>query len=169
MYELQELIARHASRGLLLDTNLLLLYAIGLYERDYIAKFKRTRQYDPEDFDWLRQFTAPFHRVITTPHILAELSNLAVDKRNGKAAPYLSVLLELIRLAKELYVEKDVIVGTDYLPTLGVTDAAIVELARRKSYLVVTDDFPLTGYLQFFNCDVINLNHIRTARWSLGE
>lgn len=77
------LVEKHAARGLLLDTNLLLLYGIGTFSREHVKKLKRTRQYDLEDYDWLRRFTQPFHRIITTPHILAELSNLAIDRRSG--------------------------------------------------------------------------------------
>ena len=164
----QALILRHASHGLLIDTNLLLLYGVGLYDRNHIPRFKRTRQYSIEDFDWLRQFVQFFQRIVTTPHILAELSNLAVERRGAKPPPYLPVLLDLIRASKELYVEKDVILGADYLPRLGVTDTAVIELARRKKYLVLTDDFPLFGYLQSFECEAINMNHVRTARW-FGE
>lgn len=75
------------------------------------------------------------------------------------------VLLDVIRAAKELHVEKDELLTAEHLPTLGVTDTAIIQLARRKEYLVVTDDFALYGHLETFGCDVVNLNHLRTQRW----
>jgi predicted nucleic acid-binding protein len=163
--ELARLVAQHASHGLLIDTNLLLLYGVGLYDSALVAKVKRTRKYTVDDFTFIRDFVSAFQRIVTTPHVLAELSNLALDGIDLRQRPYVGTLIEIIGQTKELYVEKDVILKLDCLPRIGVTDAAIVEIARRKGYLVLTDDFPLTGYLQSYECSVINLNHVRTARW----
>ena len=143
----------------------LLLLGVGLYDSAFIEKVKRTRQYAIEDFEFVRDFTSRFARIITTPHILAELSNLALDGADLRRRPFVEMIIEVIRQTKELYVEKDAILETEYLTRIGVTDTGIVELARKKSYLVLTDDFPLSGYLQKYECDVVNLNHIRTARW----
>ena len=169
MDEYQALLARHASRGVLLDTNMLLLLTVGLYDPAYVERFKRTKMYTVDDCHWLLAFTRPFQRLITTPHILAELSNLAIDRQAGDWAPYLPHMLETLRQAKELYVEKDIVLQREYFPRIGLTDAVIVELARQKQYLVVTDDFPLAGYLQSNNCEVINLNHVRTPDWLSGR
>ncbi|MCH7813134.1 MAG: hypothetical protein IID40_03845, partial [Planctomycetes bacterium] len=98
-------------------------------------------------------------------HILAELSNLAIGQLSAKPPPYLPAMLETLRKATEIYVEKDVVLGRAYFPRIGLTDAVIVELARDKHYLVLTDDFPLYGYLQANHCESINFNHIRTTDW----
>lgn len=165
MDELARLVTQHSSHGLLVDTNLLLLYGVGLYDSTFIAKVKRTRKYTVDDFAFIRDFISRFQRIITTPHILAEVSNLALDGTDLKDRPYAGALIEAIRRTKELYIQKDVILDLDCFPKLGVTDAAILELANRDGYLVLTDDFPLAGYLQSYECSVINLNHVRTARW----
>ena len=43
---------------------------------------------------------------------------------------------------------------------LGLTDAIIGQLAK-DTYLVLTDDFPLTNYLKSIGVDAINFNHLR--------
>jgi hypothetical protein len=48
---------------------------------------------------------------------------------------------------------------------MGLTDAAIVELAKRERYLVLTDELPLYLYLRGCERYVVNLNHLRTSVW----
>jgi hypothetical protein len=71
------------SGGLLVDTNLLVLYAIGTVNRRRIETFKRTRQYTEGDFDKLLRVLNAFTPLCTLPHVLAEVSNLTehVGKR----------------------------------------------------------------------------------------
>lgn len=155
-------IERHASRGLLVDTNVLLLYAIGLSDPKAIPGHKRTRQFSIEDFELVSRFVAPFHRIVTTPHILAELANLANLGRQSQRQ--LQALIGTISGTKEFYIEKDIILRLDCFPKLGLTDAGIIELSRRDGYAVLTDDFALCGYLDAYGCDAVNLNHLRSDR-----
>ncbi len=46
---------------------------------------------------------------------------------------------------------------------LGLVDAGIIHVAQ--TYLVLTDDFPLTKYLESQGVEVINFNYIRTYNW----
>jgi hypothetical protein len=163
LYALEPLIARHYSRGIIVDTNLLLLYGVGLADSAGILRLKRTQQYSVEDFERLRAFLTPFHRIITTPHILTELSNLAIDKRDANPIPYLPVLIEIIRGAKELHIEKEAVLDLEYLPRLGIADCVTLELARIHDYLVVTDDFPLLGYVRSLEREALSMNDIRAC------
>jgi hypothetical protein len=54
----RQLINRHSVSGILVDTNLLLLYLIGRTNRHRISRFKRTQAYTIEDFDLLNRFMA---------------------------------------------------------------------------------------------------------------
>src|ERR1039458_6191862 len=65
-----------AGAGLLVDTNLLVLFAVGAVNRDRIETFKRTRQYTKIDYDLLVGVLAKFERWYTVAHVLAEVSNL---------------------------------------------------------------------------------------------
>jgi hypothetical protein len=77
MATFDELIAKCRANGLFLDSNLLLLLLIGAVERGLVIRFKRTRVFLQEDYDLLCDVVAQFTRVVTTPHVLAEVSNLA--------------------------------------------------------------------------------------------
>ena len=74
--EPSQLIAKYRGKGVLLDTNLMLLLAVGLYKRERISSFKRTDQYTARDFSLVADIISKFDRRITTPHILAETDNL---------------------------------------------------------------------------------------------
>ena len=58
----RQLIDQHCGSGLLVDTNLLLLYLIGRTNKYRIPKFKRTQAYTIEDFDVLERFMAEFKK-----------------------------------------------------------------------------------------------------------
>ncbi|MGD0517565.1 MAG: hypothetical protein ABSA26_08525 [Thermoguttaceae bacterium] len=77
---LGQLIHQYSRQGIIVDTNVLLLFFVGKYEPLLIAKHKRTRQYSIEDFQILEKFLKLFqNRIITTPNILTEASNLLGD------------------------------------------------------------------------------------------
>ena len=67
----------NSKRTLLLDANVMLLLCVGLWDRSRISKFKRTRIFTDEDFDLLSQLVAGYGTVVTTPHVLSEVSNHA--------------------------------------------------------------------------------------------
>ena len=76
MNDVLQLISQHRGSGLVVDTNLLLLFLIGRTNKNRISRFKRTQAYTIEDFDLLDRFMAEFKTLITTPHVLTEVSNL---------------------------------------------------------------------------------------------
>ena len=62
--------------GLLVDTNLLVLIAVGGVNRNRIETFKRTSRYTKADYDYLLRVLGTFKTPYTVPHVLAEVSNL---------------------------------------------------------------------------------------------
>ena len=71
------LIEKYRRNGLLIDSNLFLLWVVGSTNESRIARFNRTQKYSVEDFRLLRILVHEFQEVVTSPHILTELSNLA--------------------------------------------------------------------------------------------
>jgi len=155
-----KLLSKYRNKGLLLDSNLLLLYFIGLYDYNTISTFKRTTKYTIEDFDIISRIINFFDRVITTPHILTEISNLSGQLSGKIKSHYFKIFAEQIKLLEEnSKPSKDLCDGKCFRK-FGLTDSGIVEISR-DTYLVMTDDLPLSGYLQSQRIDVINFNHIR--------
>ena len=160
--EIERFIQEHGPRGLLIDTNLLLLLALGSFSRDRISQFKRTASYTTADYDLLALFVGQFEKIITTPNVLSEFSNLA----GQMADPMKSNLFEFLRdgffvLVDETYVKSHEASRHDLFLPLGITDAAIGVLARDRT-AILTDDLRL--YVRLAGkegVDVINFNHIR--------
>ena len=76
MTDVATLVNKHRANGLLIDTNLLILYLVGRTNQQRIGTFKRTRAYTQEDYHLLEDLIAHFKRIVTTPQILTETSNL---------------------------------------------------------------------------------------------
>ena len=70
-------LARHRNSGVAIDTQLLLLLWIGRFDRRQIGTFKRLRHYTEEDFDLLVGLLAHCPRLVTTPNVLTQVSDLA--------------------------------------------------------------------------------------------
>ena len=162
--DIPALFARHASHGLVLDSNLLVFFCVGRFDPRLIARHRRTKAYDEDDFRRLRYFCSHFHRVVVTPHILAELSNLTLG-RSGAAIDQLPIsIVETIKTAHEIHVENDVLVTKANIARFGFTDAGIIELSISQQLLVLTDDLPLANMLEKSRAPVVNFNLVRNFR-----
>jgi len=159
-----QLVERYRSRGVLVDSNVLLLYFVGAFERQLVPRFKRTAQFTVEDYDLLRLFLSNFRRIITTPNVLAEVNALL-----GQLGEPLKIRCRErfgaeIALFGEHYVPSADAVPIDQFARLGLTDTVIAHLAE-GSYLVLTDDLKLASFLQRIPVDVVNFNHLRPLPW----
>lgn len=159
-----ELLTRYRNAGVLVDTNLLLLFFVGAFRKSEIGKFKRTVQYTAEDFDKLVIVLHYFQKLVTTPHILTEVSNLAGQLAEHSRTGFFDQFRRAIELISEEYTPGSEIAATNEFARFGITDAAIVRHAKSK-YLVLTDDFRLSQYLQANGADALNFNHIRRLNW----
>jgi len=152
----------YSGKGLLIDSNLLLLFFVGLHDRTRIEKFKRTAQFTIRDFERLAAFIRRFKEVVTTPSILAEVSNLLGQLPDKLRCAFFEHFANGLRNLDEHYTPSRELGDEKAFPKFGLTDTAILHAASGK-YLVLTDDFRLAQYLEGLNIDVINFNHLRTS------
>jgi len=161
MLDAPGLLAKHAGRGVLVDTNLLLLLFVGAVNRKRIETFKRTAAFTAADYDLLLGLAGHCGRLVTTPHVLAQVSDLA--ELQGKERDMLRLLFKtVVEDADECYDSaRDVIADPIFL-RLGLTDAAIASVCSR-GILVLTADVELHLELQRRGLDAINFNHLRAT------
>lgn len=135
-------------KGLVVDTNLLLLYLVGRQDIGLIPRFKkRLSGYSPDDFNLLAQFIARFKVNVTTPNVLTEISNFL----NGESEPYRNVLAQLpvhLVVMQEYHFPSFELIGKDAVSfaKFGLTDAALIELAK-QNYIILTQDRNLAAYI----------------------
>src|SRR5437868_3470412 len=76
MLDAEALIEKHKAKGVLVDTNLLVLLLVGRVRERRILEFKRTENFTIEDFHLLERLVAWFGKLIATPHVLSQVSDL---------------------------------------------------------------------------------------------
>lgn len=152
----KNLIQKYKFKGLLTDTNLLLLYIVGSLNIELIGNFKRTAHYTIDDFYLVSDFIELFEKKIVTPHILTEVSDF-IDNRQ-ELQGLLKIFVE--KQSEERYTESKIVVQNKAFTTFGLADTATMEIAK-NSYLIFTDDNPLYGFLLNSKIDAVNLDQLR--------
>ena len=164
MEGLPALLAKYNNQGLFVDSNLLLLFCVGIHDPDEIERFKRTRTFLKTDFELLSKFLAVFDKIITTPNTLTEVSNLSNQLGEHLKPAYFKSFADQIELIEEFYVSSRTICASASFLRYGLTDTSIIEVVRDR-YLFLSDDFRLVGYMQKQGIDAVNFNHLRYESW----
>lgn len=151
-------------KGALFDTNLLVLFLVGAVNRQRIPKFKRTQSFTTEDFDLLTRLIAWFGKLIATPHVLSQASDLT-DLRDKELAEVRRKFKLIVDQAEESYDESRALVADPIFERLGLADAAIATVCSR-GVLVVTADLDLYTAVQSRGADALNFNHVRHLAWN---
>jgi rRNA-processing protein FCF1 len=158
------LFQNYKQKGILIDTNILLLWFVGTVNRSRISQFNRTEKFLPEDYDLLVRILSYFSKIVTTPNVLTEVNSLVNQIGEPERSQCYFVFAQAMTELDEFYIESVNAVQLDNFTKYGLTDSGIVTLAKNQ-YLVLTDDFKLANYLQKVDIDTINFNNIRTYGW----
>jgi len=160
----ERLIARYRSRGVLIDANLLLLFFVGMVDRQLISSFERTRNFAPEDYDTLCRLLVAFRKRVVTPNVLTEVSNLAGKLKDKYCQAVFEGIRQAFESLHEEYVPSRVATKRNEFVKFGLTDAVLMALAEKKM-LLLTADFPLANFCASTGADVLNFNHLRMLNW----
>ena len=159
---LHPLVQKYRRKGILVDANLLVVLLVGKLGPAHLKNCRATKSksFTPDDYSLLVQGVTKFDTLVTTPHILTEVSNLA----GGLPEPLLGEFRAVFRAVVESMSEqsrpaREIAWDAQFL-RFGLTDTAITLIAPGR-YLVLTVDLPLCGLLQRRKVDVINFNHFR--------
>ncbi|HEU6449697.1 MAG TPA: hypothetical protein VFV23_14790 [Verrucomicrobiae bacterium] len=158
------LVKKYRRKGILIDTNLLIGLLVGTLGPIHLTNCRATKAFTKEDFFLLKSFVEQFETIISTPHILTEVSNLAGRLPESLTENFRSVFRLVIEKLAENHFSALEIVRDNGFPRLGITDTAIA-MTVPGTYLVLTDELPLYGILSTRKVDVINFNHIRSIGW----
>jgi hypothetical protein len=164
MLDALALMNKHRSKGVLVDSNLLVLYLVGSVNKRRIVDFKRTQNFTIEDFDLLLRLLDGFGKLITTPHVLSQVSDLT-DLPGKELLTVRSLFSSLVERAEESYDDSRGLITHDLFSRLGLTDAAIATVCS-KGILVLTTDLELQLALQERGADALNFNHVRSLGWA---
>ena len=156
---------RAPRRGtILIDTNLLLVLLVGALDPDQVERFKRTRSYTRDDYELLMDFVSRYGRIVTTPNVLTEVSNLAGQLAEPLRRDALMALGVLIAQLEERSRPSAELVRDVSFSRLGLADVSVISAAD-PSTTVLTDDLPLYVRLSDAGIEAINFNHVRSGSW----
>lgn len=166
--DLPALVGKYRNKGILLDTNLLVLLFVGLLDSNRISSFGRTKNhgFTKAEFSLLERIAcSTFTKIITTPHILTETCGFIRSELYGEVQQaMLKIISQATQAFKERRPESKNLVRTEFFHRFGLTDSAILDLPPKK-YLVLSTDAALVLALQKKGVDAINFNHLRQLNW----
>ncbi|MEC4803856.1 MAG: hypothetical protein SAJ12_01110 [Jaaginema sp. PMC 1079.18] len=154
------------SNTLLLDTNLLLLLFIGGKDSSLIQKARTLSAFVEDDYDLLGDIvnSNSFQSIVTTPHIMTEVSNLLGKEREDIRRFGREAMADFLGKCNEQTDRSVVLVSEPEFNRLGLTDIAIA-IASRLPAFVLTADLPLYLYVSSLGLEAENFNHIRQGSW----
>lgn len=145
---------------LLLDTNVLLLFIVGSVKIQAVGT-KRLQAFDRVDFDLVAHLAMETPNHISTPHILAEVSNFLGSGQQQFVEGGAVAFAQYIALLHEIHVPAQDVVASPEFHALGLTDAAIYHLAGSDTR-VVSVDYHLCNRLAASGVEAINPRNLRT-------
>ena len=122
-----------------IDANLLVLLVVGATGKDLIAKHRRLRTFEIADYERLVRLINETDRVLVTPNILTEASNLLAQHAEPERSRFYDMLRILISQAEEKIVASKVAADNSAFNRLGLTDAALLEIVSRANPLITVD------------------------------
>ena len=128
------------ARRLAIDANLLVLLAVGQVSRLWIGKHRRLRSYSEADFDLLASVLRGFDRVLLTPNVSTETSNLiGYGVEEPLRSQFMAALGLILRGSDESYRPSAEVSLTGEFMRLGLTDATWM-IALDEQSVLLTDD-----------------------------
>ena len=150
-----------APAALFIDANLLVLLVVGSVGRELIAKHRRLREYTGEDYDILVGVLSRVDRVLVTPNTLTETSNLLAQHAEPERSRFFDRLRGLIQETEEVVVASVQASSNRDFRRLGLTDAALLEVATVETPLVTVDLDLYLAALTKGEDAAVNFTHLR--------
>lgn len=167
--EIGQYILQYQPVGLIIDTQLLLLFFIGNHDKKTILNCNLTRSFTEADFELLKKIIKLFsgRSIIITPHILTEISNMSIrffNKKSPELYRYFTSVIKFLGSYKEDHHNMHSILGmgVQLISDYGFTDLGVVGIADRedKKIAILTDDTDLYVHAAEKNIPVIKLSHL---------
>jgi rRNA-processing protein FCF1 len=99
--------------------------------------------------------------VVTTPHVMTEVSNLLGHSQEDWKPDVFQNLADVIVVHKEHYIPSQDIAIPKHFASFGLTDLGILAVALKEKCLVVTDDSPFANYLRQKQIDAFEFRRLR--------
>jgi hypothetical protein len=156
---LAALVAKHGSRGILVDANLLFLHCAGLCNPAHVSRIKGTREYSSADYQLIDKLLGQFKTIFATPNILTEVSNLVCRLGLDLRVELHNILKQRVRMLEERYVSSEDATTDAAFTRLGLSDAATAKIGA-EGVLILTNDLDLSLSLERRGWDFIHYDRM---------
>lgn len=142
------LIEKYRPSGLLLDSNLLLLYLVSVVDPTLVGtgQYNKLSSFRATEFEILRRLMSLFKRVVTTAHILTEVSNLVAAMHDSGKLRVFREFVATLEVVDEQPVSSYRAARRSEFAYLGLTDSVLAELSGK--FLIVSNDARMVDMLR---------------------
>ena len=150
-------------RRIALDSNILILLAVGSVRPSLVTQHKRLSAYKEHDFYLLRDIVKVAEEVVVTPFVLSEASNLLGYRVLKDSLPAFQVAFRhLISRTTECVVQSVVAANTREFMWLDLADCAWLETLS-QGQILLTDDSKLRDAVRARGLKAASLQEIAKA------
>jgi len=122
-----------------IDSNIFILFLVGQINENKIKNYTRNSIYSKEDYYFLINILSKYDRIITSPNILTEVDNILNRITGDDKYRYLAIVKNIYKQTIEKYLETESVSQNWFFDILGITDSAIIIMARECDLLISAD------------------------------
>ncbi|OGF58921.1 MAG: hypothetical protein A2Y62_04520 [Candidatus Fischerbacteria bacterium RBG_13_37_8] len=142
--------------SIILDTNVFLLFIMGLLNPEKISSHKRTSIFTVNHFTYLEAVIRNYKNILICPNIITEIDNLLQNSFTGDDKfRYLIITKEIFTKSIEKYYESKIVITDWEYERLGITDAVILRMAKEAD-LLVSGDSTLCDYAKSLGITILD-------------
>ncbi|RVU20545.1 PIN domain-containing protein [Methylobacterium oryzihabitans] len=146
---------------ILLDTQLMVLLAVGATSLSIIPKHKNLTEFTVDDFELLLHLLGRDPELILLPNTVSEAANLLRQHRDPERSRIMATLETIVGSNVERYVPSSEVVLRPDFRRLGLTDTAILEACKLPAYQILTADLDLFVAASISGLQAVSFNHQR--------
>lgn len=163
LIELENFIYKYSKRGIIIDTEPLLVLTVGKFDPSELIHIG-DENYNEKDSKILFSFLSKFNRIIITPYVIAELSNLAnkrLKKENFKK--FVIECQSIFKNYTESRIKKDKILNRKEAQWLGFPDVSILISSENENLPILIKDAPLLRECAKLGIKTIDFGSLRAT------
>ncbi|GHU87425.1 hypothetical protein AGMMS49944_30390 [Spirochaetia bacterium] len=150
-------------RDVIIDTNIFILFLVGQINENKIKNYTRNSLYTKEDYYFLLNILSNYDRIITSPNILTEVDNILNRITGEDKYKYLVLVRTIYKQTIEKYIKTDIVSQNWFFDSLGITDSAILMMAK-ESELLISGDSSLCDYAKSLNIKTFDFKEYINSR-----
>lgn len=127
------------SRAIILDTQLIVLLAVGRTSREIIKKHKNLTEFEVRDFDLLVRLLGSKPKLVLLPNTVSESANLLRQHREPERGSIMDTFKAVVHTHEERYIASKMATTRKEYKRLGVADAAILECCTDQNEILTAD------------------------------